>query len=382
MKLKDQLSNFFLTHLYCITLINYLILYLIYLFLRMLSRDYKFPILIAGILCTFSYFYKEPDLIAEKYFESDSLIYDRINKFQNLIRNIKISFFSIIFIFVTFVIFEIVYYLTGFTLFEIPLFIAFIIFAIFIISFELTLCINSFFSYDFTINYTFFNKKLFRQRLWTYLRYNKEVRNQLKNKQKIFSHGYIKKQNKKMITFEELEIVKESISELTTEQLEKIIFMDKLPSFSTEKLLSLKDYLSLIYWVGPVLIFFREDIKNFILEIIQQLYEVIRITSNNFIHELLLFFRIKEIQFIIEPLISTNQENLIQFYIYSGLLLIAVLAYLKNKIVLHFFHPRKKTIDNYLIPLIEKELEKREKNTRIKEYRKRRKTKIEKYPLA
>lgn len=332
----------------------------------MLSRNYYIPILISAIFCSISFFNKDPNLTVEKYFESDSLIYDKINKIQNLNGRLRISFFSSISIVVMAIILEIVYYLNGFALLDIPLFIAFICLAIVAVSMKLTSFIDSFFSYDFTINYTFLEKKFFRQRLWTYLRYKNEVMNQVKNEQKIFTRGYIKKQNKKMITFEELEIVKASISELTTEQLEKIIFKDKLSTFSTEKLLSLKDYLSLIYWVGPVFIFFRENIKSFILEVIQQLYELIRITSNKFIHELLLFLGIKEIQIIdvesglIVPLILTNQVKLIQFYIYFGLLLIAVLAYLKNKFVLHFFHPRKMTIDNYLIPLIEKELEKRE----------------------
>lgn len=354
----------------------------------MLSRDYKFPILIAGILCTFSYFIKQPDLIGEKYFESDSLIYDKINKIQKLHGRLRISFFSSISIVVMAIIFEIVYYLTGFTLFDIPLFIVFIIFAIITISIVLTFCIDSFFSYDFTINYTFLDKKLFRQRLWTYLRYNKEVRNQLESKQKIFTRGYIKKQNKKLITFEELEIVKKSISELTIEQLEKIIFQDKLPSFSTDKILTLKDYVSLLWWIAPVLIYFREEIKDVIFKSIQQLFDLIRMTLNNPIHELLLSLRIIEKQIIVtesgatESIIAINKMNLIQYYIFLVLILIAILASLKNMIVRHFYHPRKMTIDNYLIPLIEKELEKREKNTRIKEYRKRRKTKIEKYPPA
>lgn len=352
---RSKLRKFILAHLYLIRVIAIFLMIIYYLILKQVSRNYEIPLIIVSLFCVSSYLVKVEDIPVENYFESDKLIYNKINENFRINANLIISFFCFVLFIVASIILEILYNFRGIDWVKSPVVVSITLTSIVVISFYLTDLLRNLFTYNFTINYTFFHKKYYRQRLWIYLRYKKEVINQIENNQQVFTERYIKKQNKKIVTYEELEIVKENIKTLSVKQLEKIIFKDNQNSFSTNELFSWKSIFPYLYWLWPILLFFREELKSFIINTFKPVFELFPINQlNDYIDKIYLFLGIKD-----------NQIQLINFYIFLILILISLCNLIRNKIIIYLFHPRKATVDNNLIPLIEEELEKRKKEREL-----------------
>lgn len=352
---RDKLRKFILDHLYLIRVIAIFLMFIYYLLLKQVSRNYEIPLIIVSLFCLSTYLIKVEDIPVENYFESDEVIYNKINENFRINANLIISFFCIVLFIVASIILEILYNFRGIDWVKSPVDLTITLTSIVVISFYLTDLLRNLFTYNFTINYTFIYKKYYRQRLWIYLRYKKEVIEQIKKNQQVFTEHYIKKQNKNMVTYEELEIVKDNIKTLSVKQLEKIIFKDNQNSFSTNELFSWKSIIPYLYWLWPIILFFREELKSFIINTFKPVFELFPISQlNDYIDNIFLFLGIKD-----------NQIQLINFYIFLILIIISLCTFIRNKIIIYLFHPRKSTIDNNLIPLIEEELEKRKKEREL-----------------
>lgn len=289
-------------------------------------------ILLGNIINVITY----KDLEINEYFISDKAIYDRVNKKRMLGKSIR--FFSFIFI---------LYFISTLTYkffidYDVQLFdsVPFIIISItllLIISLILNNYITSYvFEYNFTIDFTFVKSK-YRRRVWIYLRNRSEVLKRIANDEELFKIKEIKKQNSELVSFSELELVKNEIKKLTTKQLEYILFKDKLPVFKKNNILTKR----VLYSVGAIFVFFGQEIKNLILNIIKCLIQ---------------YFSIEK---IIQLDINMNWDVFFISVIILFLYIIIPTCWLLKKIIIFFLNYRQTTIDDYLNNMLEEELKNR-----------------------
>ena len=278
--------------------------------------------------------YKELEI--KEYFISDKAIYDRVNK-QKMLDKIRGScsfIFNLYLIGILTYKFFIDY---DVRLFDSVPFIFISITLILIISLILNTFIKSYvFEYDFTIDFTFVKSK-YRRRVWIYLRNRSEVLKRIANDEELFKIKEIKKQNSELVSFSELELVKNEIKKLTTKQLEYILFKDKLPVFKKNNILTKRVLLS----VGAIVVFFSQEIKNLVLNIIKCLLQYISIDK------------------IIQLLINMNRDVLFISVIIVFFYIIIPTYWLLKKIIIFFLNYRQTTIDDYLINMLEEELKNR-----------------------
>lgn len=290
--------------------------------------------------------YKEQEI--KEYFISDKAIYDRVNK-QKMLEQ-SIGFFSFIFN---------LYFISTLTykffidhdvrLFDSVTFIIISITLIFIISLILNTFITSYvFEYNFTIDFTFVKSK-YRRRVWIYLRNRSEVLKRIANDEELFKIKEIKKQNSELVSFSELELVKNEIKKLTTKQLEYILFKDKLPVFKKNSILTKR----VLYSVGAIVVFFGQEIKNLILNIINCLIQ---------------YFSIDKIIQIHINDINMNLDVLFISAIIFILYIIIPTCWLLKKIIIFFLNYRQTTIDDYLKNMLEEELKNRKEKLNNKHY--------------
>lgn len=328
-------------------------IFIIYFILLLFSIN-TFPFfmffLILFLICNTINIITYKELKIEEYFISDKSIYDRVNK-NKMVEN---SNWLCLFIVTIYIISILTYKFVSVydvRLLDSVVFLIITFIIIFIISLMLTYYITSYiFEYDFTIKYTFV-KSEYRGRVWIYLRNRTEVLKRIANDKKLFKIREIKKQNSKLVSFSELELVKKEIKKLTTKQLEFILFKDKLPVFNKNNILTKRVLLS----VGAIVVFFGQDIKNLVLNIIKWLIQYFSIEKIIQIH-------INNIN------MNLDWEVLFLSVIILFLYIIIPTSWLLKKIIIFFLNYRQTTIDDYLNRMIEEELKNRKERLKIKLY--------------
>lgn len=325
-----------------------------------------FPLIVGCIFCIIAIFFKE-DIDGEKYFkEDDETIYKKIQLSKHFMFKFSLSVFSIIFNLILPLGLNLVKpYLNS------VLVVGFVALTVLLTSVFITDWIRSYlYDYDFTINYVFYSSFNQEQKLWTYLKYREEVINCIRDNKPIFTKKYITDENKKEVTFEEFEQVREVIENLKTKQLEKILFKYNSSSYNKQ---ALKDwgkkwggFVTISSAIGSVFLLFREDMRLLILEQIQYIPTFIT-KMNDSADKFIVFLRFQKDRITdLGPFIVIPQEintvsplERILFYICISYLLIFPIFECKEKIAYYFNHPRKMTIKKYLIPMIENELKKK-----------------------
>ena len=245
------------------------------------------------------------------------------------------------------------------------------LFLVLLISVYITIGISShLYTYDFTINYVFYNNLDLEQKLWTYLKYREEVINCIIDDKPILTRKCISEENKKEVTFEEFEQVKKVIKNLKIQQLEKILFKYNSSSFNKQ---AFKDFgikwgkvFTLSSFISSVFLFFREDIRLLILDQLQQIPALIT-KINNLAEKFISFLKFQGnisterglVIAIPQKINTVSLLELILFYICIFYLLIVLLVIIKEKLAHYFISPRKITIKKYLIPMLEEELKKK-----------------------
>ena len=197
--------------------------------------------------------------------------------------------------------------------------------------------------------------------------YREKVINRIKDNKRLYTWRKISKENKKEVTFEELEEVKKAIENLSIDQLEKILFKYNSSLFSK---LAVKNwriiFFTLSSLVGSAFLFFRENISSYILELLKDSPKIITMI-NDIVDKSISYFRF--------PGNSTNIVGVSSleralFYIYIFYTLLIIIFICKKKLELYFNNPRKMTIEKYLIPMIENELKRKKlQEKKIKIYR-------------
>lgn len=323
------------------------------------------PLIVGCIFCIIAIFYKE-DIEDEKYFEDDETIYKKIQLSNHYMSKFSISVFSIILNLILPLGLNLVKsYLNSY------LVVAFVAITVLLSSVFITDWIRSYlYNYDFTINYVFYSSLNQEQKLWTYLKYREEVINCIRDNKPIFTRKYISDENKKEVTFEEFEQVNKVIENLKTKQLEKILFKYNSSSFNKQALKNWGKkwggFVTLSSLIGSVFLFFREDIRIFILEQLQYIPTLIT-KMNDSADKFISFLRVQGngsselCPFIVIPqeIYTISLLERVLFYLCISYLLIFLLFVSKEKLARYFNHPRKMTIEKYLIPMIENELKKK-----------------------
>ena len=284
------------------------------------------------------------------HFDSDSEINQRVYNNRKRYRKIYLSSFINIFYTVSLIIYCIMYYFCK-SLFNYTGIMGLIILLILSLTYLLNSLIVTFFlEYNFTMNYVLAYKTSYRRRLWTYLRYRTEISERIKNNEYIFKIKDIKKQNRELVRFEELEKVQNGIKNLTIKQLEFILFYDNAPVFN-KNTLHLK---KITYFIGVMFVFFASDIKDYLINIISNVLQ--NLSMNNIIQEF-----------------SINSLEMLDFMIALLVLLIIylilpILFVLKRFIILILDY-RKSTINANLTSMLEEELKRKlsEEKTENKE---------------
>lgn len=308
------------------------------------------PLIIGCILCVCVMFDKEK-LDVEEYFDNDKELNRNIQMSNQYRSKLSISFFSVFLnIFPT-----LAFNIVKSHLISSLVVVAFALIVVFL-SFIITDWISSSFCiYNFTINHVFSSNQNFNQTLWTYLSYRENVINRITDNEPIYTWKYISKENKKEVTFEELEKVKKAIENLSTQQLEKILFNFNSSLFRKQ---AVKSWRKLFAWssvIGSVFLFFREDIRSYILEILKDSPKMITMI-NDTVDKLIPFFRFQGNS--TELVMDSSLERTL-FYIYFFYVIIIFIVISKEKLERYFNSPRKMTIEKYLIPMIEDELKKK-----------------------
>lgn len=320
------------------------------------------PLILGCIFCIIAIFSKE-NIEVEKYFEDDETLYRKIQLSNHYMGKFNLSFFSIILnLLLTVGLNSVRTYLNSF------LVVGFVAIVVLLISVYITIGISShLYTYDFTINYVFYNNLDLEQKLWTYLKYREKVINCIKDDKPILTRKCISEENKKEVTFEEFEEVKDVIKNLKIQQLEKILFKYNSSSFNRQ---AFKDFgikwgkvFTLSSFISSVFLFLREDIRLLILDQLQHIPALIT-KINNLAEKLISFLRFQgnkstEFGFVIVIPQKINTVSLLErilFYICFFYLLIGLLVIIKEKLAHYFINPRKITIKKNLIPMIENEL--------------------------
>lgn len=324
-------------------------LFIIYLFFLIFSI-YSFKVFlflsILSLLCNIINVIIYKDLEIEKYFSSDKAIYDRVNKKTMIENSIWVNLFIGIFYIISMLIYRFVIVYDE-QLLNSVLFIIISISLIFITSWRINDFITSYIiEYNFTINFTFVKSK-YRRRVWIYLRNRSEVLKRIANDEKLFNIEEIKEQDSGLVSFSEIELVKNEIKNLTTEQLEFILFKDKLPVFKKNNILSKR----VLYSFGAVLIFFSQDIKNFFFNI-----------GSGFMQ---CFSYEKTIQTLFND-INENFDFFVILAIFLFLYIIIPIFWLLKKIIIFFLNYRQTTIDDYLNDMLKEELKNRKEKLNFK----------------
>lgn len=328
------------------TMVILFIIYLFFLIFSIYSLKVFLFLSILSLLCNIINIIIYKDLEIEKYFSSDKVIYDRVNKRTMVENSIWFNLFIVIFYIISMLTFRFVIVYDE-QLLKSVLFIIIFISLIFITSWRINEFITSYIiEYNFTINFTFVKSK-YRRRLWIYLRNRSEVLKRIANDEKLFKIEEIKEQDSGLVSFSEIELVKNEIKNLTTKQLEFILFKDKLPVFNKNNILSKRVF----YSFGAVLIFFGQEIKTFFLNI-----------GSGFIQ---CFSYEKFIQTLIND-INENFDIFVLLVILLFLYIILPIFWLLKKIIIFFLNYRQTTIDDYLNDMLKEELKNRYEKLNIK----------------
>ena len=320
------------------------------------------PLIIGCIFCVYVMFDKN-NLKVEKYFEDDTELNKIIQMSNQYTSKLSISIFCLTLNIIPTLAFNIVksHLISSLVIVALAIIVLFL-------SYIITDWIRSIFcKYDFTINHVFSSNLNFNQRLWTYLVYREKVINRSKDNKRLYTWRKISKENKKEVTFEELEEVKKAIENLSIDQLEKILFKYNSSLFSK---LAVKNWRIILFTlsslVGSAFLFFRENISSYILELLKDSPKIITMI-NDIVDKSISYFRF--------PGNSTNIVGVSSleralFYIYIFYTLIIIIFICKEKLELYFNNPRKMTIEKYLIPMIENELKRKKlQEKKIKIYR-------------
>lgn len=322
------------TVIYLFTLgIPYIVLYVAYLILLWIRAELLFD-----------------KVKIEKYFESDSEINNRVNNNRKKYIKIYFSTFIITFYALSFIIFCMMYYFYR-RIFNYVGVWSLIIFLILLLTYYLNSIIVTFFAeYNFTINYALVNKTDYRRRLWTYLRYRTEILERIKKGEDIFKISDIKKQNRELVRFEELENVQNGIKNLTIKQLEFILFYDNAPVFN-KNTLHLK---KITYFIGVMFVFFGSDIKDYLINIISNVLQ--NLSMNNIIQE----FSINSLE---------RLDLMIALLVLLIIYLILPFLFVLKKFIILILDYRKSTINANLTSMLEEELKRKlsEEKTENKE---------------
>lgn len=338
-------SHFIKTYLICPIDILFII-YLFYLCFSINSWPFLIGISIISLICNKLIIVNHKELEIEEYFFSDKVIYDWVNKKTMVDKIIKTNLCIFIFYFLIILAAKFVSLYDSRLFHSVFFMVVFFCLTLFI-SKKLRDFITSYIiEYNFTINFTF-EKSEYRRRVWTYLRNRSEVLKRIANDEKLFKIKEIKKQNSELVSFSELELVKNEIKKLTTKQLEFILFKDKLPVFNKNNILTKR----VLYFVGAIVVFFSQEIKNLIL---------------NFIRSLIQSFSIEKIMQLINNDINTILDDLFLSVIILFLYILIPIFWLLKKIIIFFLNYRQTTIDDYLINMLEEELKNRKTKISIK----------------
>lgn len=338
-----------------ILFLNFVVNHLLYEYYNLI------PLIIGCMLCVYAIFDKE-NLDVEKYFDDDKELNRYIQMSNKYISKLSVSIFSVTLNIIPTLAFNIV----KSHLISSLVVVAFAIIVLFL-SFLITDWIrSSICKYNFTINHVFSSNKNYNQTLWIYLSFRENVIELITDNKPIYTWKYISKINKKEVTFEEFEKVKKAIEKLSPQQLEKILFKYNSSLFSKSAVKNWRILFTLSSFIGSAFLFFREDIRSYILEMLKDSPKIITMI-NDIVDKLISYFRF--------PGNSTNivGVSLLEralFYIYIFYTIIIFIFICKEKLELYFNNPRKMTIEKYLIPMIENELKKKKlQEKKIKIYR-------------
>lgn len=321
-----------------------------------------------GIFCCLYAIFSGNELKVETYFHSDKKIYEKHQESTRFSGKLILSIFSVILNLVSTITYIFLKeYLNS------PLVKTFAIILVGLVSIIISLWIASYFTqYDFTINYVFSNSTKFKERLWIYLKYKEDVINCIKNNKPLFTQEYISKNIKRDISFEEFEQVKKAIGNLTLKQLENILFRYNSNLIIENDKKNWKKVITVSSAISSILLFFREDVKNFVSNILNRVAlssEIIFEVIDKFIYVL----GFKENNLVILPLKGVIPHKFNPISHFERILLVILISYLilfvivvsKEKIVLYFNTPRELTIEKYLIPMMEDELQKKKLQEKI-----------------
>lgn len=328
---KKNITHFFKSPLFK----AFIILSILTIFLKFFSMNNEFFLILGLILSLFSLCSKGKELKVERYFEADKFLYTEANKNLQYNRETRLATFIISLNILGLLILSLMYYLFKDSLFTSSLIILCSIFSIIEISNLIINKISSYFCYyDFTFNSVLYSKDEYEQNLWIYLRYKEEVLKRISNHEPVYKISYINKQNNKLITFEDYEIVKREISKFSDEQLEKVIFLNKAPTFDNNKIS-------------------REEISFFIIKIVS----AISFMFNNFLN-------ISSIKESIDSIVNNVVKSILELYsnmnnmvviLLIGLLCLFLLKRMLKHIYLFIAKPRKKAVKKYLKIILEEE---------------------------
>lgn len=339
---KKNITHYFKSPFF----IAFIILSILTIFLKCFSINNEVFLILGLILSLFGLFLKEKELKIERYFEDDDFLYTEANKNSQYNREIRLATFIIILNILGLLILSIMYYVFNDSLFTSPLIISCSIFFIIEISNFINNKISSYFCYyDFTFKSVLYSKDEYEQNLWIYLRYKEEVLNKISNHEPVYKISYINKQNNEFIKFEDYEIVKREVSKFSDEQLEKVLFLNKAPTFN--------------YNIVP-----RKEFCKFIISIVS----AILVMLNNLFN----FLNLSSIKERIDSNVNNVVENILELYSNMNdflgkmvvflpvvLLCLLLLNAILKQIYLFISKPRKKAVKKYLKIILEEEEENR-----------------------
>lgn len=336
---KKNIVHFFKSPLF----IAFIILSILTIFLKCFSINNELFLVFGFILSLFGLFLKGKELKVEKYFKADSFLYTEANKNIRYNREIRLATFIIILNILSLLILSLMYYLFKDSLFTSPLIILCSIFSIIEISNFITNIISSYLCYyDFTFNSVLYSKDEYENNLWIYLRYKEEVLNKISNHEPVYKISYINKKNNELITFEDYEIVKSEVSKFSDVQLEKVLFLNKAPTFDNNKV-SWEESYEFIVRIVSAIVFMFNNLLN-----ISSIKERIDSNVNNVLEKIL-------------ELYSNMNSILGEMVVFIPVVFLCLFLLIRilKRIYLFMAKPRKKAVKKYLKIILEEEEENR-----------------------